>query len=64
MSLTIAVGDHPYTAGIKAGPTTTPSGLVLEPINVKPMVAGFRSMIRGLEFDVCEVAITTYLVAR
>ena len=28
------------------------------------LVAGFRRMVRGLEFDVSEMALTTYLVAR
>jgi 4,5-dihydroxyphthalate decarboxylase len=28
------------------------------------LVDGFRRMVRGLEFDVCEMAITTYLCAR
>jgi 4,5-dihydroxyphthalate decarboxylase len=28
------------------------------------LVDGFRRMVRGLEFDICEMAITTYLCAR
>jgi 4,5-dihydroxyphthalate decarboxylase len=28
------------------------------------LVHGFRRMVRGLEFDVCEMALTTYLTAR
>ena len=31
---------------------------------VDPLIAAFRRMVRGLEFDVCEMAITTYMCAR
>jgi len=31
---------------------------------VPVLVQAFRRMVRGLEFDVCEMALTTYLVAR
>src|SRR5215216_6632290 len=31
---------------------------------VDPIIAAFRRMVRGLEFDICEMAITTYICAR
>jgi ABC-type nitrate/sulfonate/bicarbonate transport system substrate-binding protein len=31
---------------------------------VDPIIAAFRRMVRALEFDVCEMAITTYICAR
>jgi 4,5-dihydroxyphthalate decarboxylase len=31
---------------------------------VDPLIAAFRRMVRGLEFDISEMAITTYIVAR
>jgi 4,5-dihydroxyphthalate decarboxylase len=31
---------------------------------VDPLIAAFRRMVRGLEFDVCEMPITTYITAR
>lgn len=62
--LTIAVASYPYTRPFTQGPVTTPSGLTLSPVAVKPIIAAFRRMIRDLEFDVCEVAVTTYLAAR
>src|SRR5262249_1886911 len=31
---------------------------------VDPLIDAFRRMVRGLEFDVCEMALTTYMVAR
>lgn len=31
---------------------------------VNPLIDAFRRMVRGLEFDLCEMALTTYLCAR
>src|SRR5438270_2446943 len=31
---------------------------------VDPLIAAFRRMVRGSEFDICEMAITTYICAR
>src|SRR5215469_2053378 len=31
---------------------------------VDPLIAAFRRMVRGNEFDICEMAITTYVCAR
>jgi 4,5-dihydroxyphthalate decarboxylase len=31
---------------------------------VDPLIAAFRRMVRGLEFDICEMAMTTYISAR
>jgi 4,5-dihydroxyphthalate decarboxylase len=31
---------------------------------VNPLIDAFRRMVRGLEFDICEMAITTYICAR
>ena len=36
----------------------------LEFIEVDPLIDAFRRMVRGLEFDISEMAITTYLCAR
>jgi 4,5-dihydroxyphthalate decarboxylase len=33
-------------------------------IEVDPLIDAFRRMVRGLEFDVCEMALTTYITAR
>jgi len=41
-----------------------PKGFTLEFVEVDPLIAAFRRMVRGLEFDVCEMAITTYICAR
>ncbi len=31
---------------------------------VDPLIDAFRRMVRGLEFDICEMALTTYITAR
>ncbi len=41
-----------------------PHGFELAFEEVNPLIDAFRRMVRGLEFDVCEMAITTYLCAR
>jgi len=38
--------------------------LKLEYIQVDPIIAAMRRMVRGLEFDICEMAFTTYLCAK
>lgn len=52
-----------HTAALKDG-TVQPAGLELEWLEVSPIIQAFRRMVRGLEFDVSEMAVTTYLTAR
>lgn len=44
--------------------TVKPRGCSFVFEEVDPLIAAFRRMVRGLEFDVCEMAITTYICAR
>ena len=62
LRLSIAVLNHGQWDALKDG-RVTPDGIELEHIEVAPS-AGYRRMVRGLEFDICEVAITTYLCAK
>ena len=41
-----------------------PEGFEFEFEEVPVLVKAFRRMVRGLEFDVCEMALTTYLCAK
>ncbi len=50
-------------AAVKDG-TVTPEGFELDFTEVPVLVHAFRRMVRELEFDVCEMAITTYICAR
>lgn len=63
LPLTIAVGNGGLSKTLKD--TSAPSDrLQLNHIQVDPIVAAMRRMVRGLEFDVCELALSTYLCAR
>ena len=44
--------------------TVKPRLCELEFVEVDPLIDAFRRMVRGLEFDVCEMAMTTYITAR
>ena len=44
--------------------TVTPRGFTFDFEDVPVLIHAFRRMVRGLEFDVSEMAITTYLCAR
>ena len=44
--------------------TVKPEDFAFDFIEVDPLIAAFRRMVRGSEFDICEMAITTYICAR
>lgn len=50
-------------AALKDG-TVTPQGFAFDFEEVPVLVHAFRRMVRDLEFDVCELAFTTYLCAK
>jgi 4,5-dihydroxyphthalate decarboxylase len=50
-------------AALKDG-TVTPRGFAFDFEDVDPLIRAFRRMVRDLEYDVCELAFTTYLVAK
>ena len=47
----------------KAG-VPVPKSFAFDFIEVDPLIAAFRRMVRGNEFDICEMAITTYICAK
>ena len=61
--LRMAIAEHPHTAAIRDGSVPI-EGVEAEFVSVKPQIAAFRRMVRDVEFDVCELAPTTYLIAR
>jgi 4,5-dihydroxyphthalate decarboxylase len=63
LTLKTAVATYAHTKALKDGTVTAP-GIRFEQIEVSPIVAAFRRMVRTLEFDVSEMAITTYLTAK
>ncbi len=63
-TLSIALGNYPHTAALRDG-SVSPEGIDLEFVEIEgPIIGAFRRMVRGLEFDICEMAITTYLSAK
>jgi 4,5-dihydroxyphthalate decarboxylase len=50
-------------AALKDG-TVRARGFAFDFEEVDPLIAAFRRMVRGMEYDVCEMAITTYITAR
>jgi 4,5-dihydroxyphthalate decarboxylase len=61
--LKIAVAEHPHTSAIRDGSIPI-EGVEAEIVTVKPQIGAFRRMVRDVEFDVCEIAPTTYIIAR
>jgi 4,5-dihydroxyphthalate decarboxylase len=44
--------------------TVKPKSFAFDFVEVPVLIDAFRRMVRGLEFDICEMAITTYVCAR
>lgn len=63
VQLKIAIAEHPHTSAIRNGSIPI-EGVDAEFITVQPQIGAFRRMVRDVEFDVCELAPTTYIIAR
>ena len=61
--LSIAVATSGHTAAVKDGSVPI-QGIEPNFVEVVPIIAAFRRMVRNVEFDVCEMAPTTYMIAR
>jgi 4,5-dihydroxyphthalate decarboxylase len=61
--LTIALGDYGLTRPIKQARVNF-GQLNLDCVEVEQIVPMMRRMCRGLEFDICEMAFTTYICAK
>lgn len=61
--LNIAVAEYPHTKAILSGRIPI-EGVEPRFANVVPQIAAYRRMVRDVEFDVCELAPTTYIIAR
>lgn len=62
-TLKTAIDTYPHTRALKDG-SVRPDGYSFDHVEVSPIIAAFRRMIRNMEFDVSEMAISTYLCAR
>ena len=63
IKLKIAIAGYGHTAALKDGSVRI-EGVAADFVEVAPIIAAYRRMVRDLEFDVCEMAPTTYLIAR
>jgi 4,5-dihydroxyphthalate decarboxylase len=61
--LKIAIADYGHTCALKSGAVAI-GGIQPDFVQVAPIIGAFRRMVRDLEFDVCEMAPTTYMIAR
>ena len=63
LKLTTVTRTQGNNKALKEG-EVSPRTASLEFVEVDPLIDAFRRMVRGLEFDVCEMAMTTYVTAR
>ena len=63
VKLDLAIGDYPHTAELLNG-TIPIEGVEPNFIRVVPQIGAYRRMVRQVEFDVCDIAPTTYIIAR
>jgi 4,5-dihydroxyphthalate decarboxylase len=63
MRLRTLLGDHPCTAALKNGSIGSDS-VMLDFADYSPTHKGFKPMVREQAFDVSEMAIVTYLMAK
>jgi 4,5-dihydroxyphthalate decarboxylase len=61
--LKIAIATYGHTKDVKSGAAAI-AGVEPDFVEVVPIIGAFRRMVRDLEFDVCEMAPTTYMIAR
>jgi hypothetical protein len=61
--LRTAIGTYGHTRALKNGAAKS-RHFEMEHIEVSPVTSIFRRMVRGLEFDVAEMALSTYLCGR
>ena len=63
LTMKTALATYGHTAPLKDG-TVAPRTFAFDFEEVPTIIQAFRRMVRGLEFDISEMAITTYLCAR
>jgi len=61
--LKMAIADYGHTRVLKSGAVPI-KGVEPDFVQVVPIIGAFRRMVRDVEFDVCEMAPTTYMIAR
>src|SRR6266566_3556607 len=59
----IAIGTYDHTRALKDGSVTSPK-ISFDFVEVSPITRAFRHMAAGLAYDVSEMALATYMLAR
>jgi 4,5-dihydroxyphthalate decarboxylase len=62
-TLSVVLGDYPHTKPLKLGAIPI-EAVACKFLQVTPLPSAFARMVRGLEFDVCEMALATFIQAR
>jgi 4,5-dihydroxyphthalate decarboxylase len=62
-NLKMAIGTYGHTRALKWGDVRI-DGVDPAFVEVVPIIGAFRRMVRDVEFDICEMAPTTYMIAR
>ncbi len=62
LRLKALIGTYGNTDALKKGAVTVP-GVTLDFADINPVYPAFRRVVEGPEFDVAELAVTTYMVA-
>jgi 4,5-dihydroxyphthalate decarboxylase len=63
LRLKMAIATYGHTVALKDGSIPF-EGIAPEFVQVEPQIAAYRRMVRDVEFDVCELAPSTYMIAR
>ena len=63
LNLSTAIGNYGHTKSLKDG-TLQSELFAMKHVEVSPVPMIFRRMVRGLEFDVAEMALSTYICAK
>jgi 4,5-dihydroxyphthalate decarboxylase len=63
LALNIAIASYGHTAALLNSEVPI-KGVTPNFLNINPIIAAFRRMVRNVEFDVCEMAPATYMIAR
>src|SRR5690348_3902700 len=62
-TLKALIGTYPHTAPLKSGAVAS-DRIAFDFAEINPVWDGFKGMIREQRYDVAEMAIVTYLIAR
>lgn len=63
ITLRMVLTDYGHTKDLDMQPIKQ-NGINLEKVEVNPIVAAYRSMVRDLKYEICELAPVTYIAAR